>query len=318
MLLHGGRVIDPSNGIDGELDVLIEDGKIVGVGRDLDGQETFSCKGLLVVPGLVDIHVHGYQYATPLGIDVDDYCLGRGVTTAVDAGSAGATTLLGLRKYVMERCSTRLLSFLNISLHGLASAGCSGFGQGGELDSLNQVSTEACMDTVLANRDIVVGIKVRLTADVSDNGKNEQEAYRRALLAAHQCGIPLMTHHTFSSIPLSSKSADILSCPGSLVGGDIYTHCFHGYPSSIINQFTRDIDPEVFNARKRGVLFDLGHGRGSFNWTVAEICAKSSFWPDTLSTDLHTECQDGPAYDLPTVMSKVCVYTNFNSMMIDT
>jgi dihydroorotase len=86
MLLHGGRVIDPSNGIDGELDVLIEDGKIVGVGRDLDGQETFSCKGLLVVPGLVDIHVHGYQYATPLGIDVDDYCLGRGVTTAVDAG----------------------------------------------------------------------------------------------------------------------------------------------------------------------------------------------------------------------------------------
>ncbi|XP_062509682.1 deacetylase Oant_2987-like [Corticium candelabrum] len=316
MLLRGGRVIDPSSGLDDECDVLIEDGRIAEIGRDLDGQEAFDCTGFLVVPGLIDLHVHGYQYATPLGIDVDHYCLGRGVTTAVDAGSAGASTLLGLRKYVIEKCSTRLLAFLNIAQHGLASAGCVQAGRGGELDSLNQVSTDACIDGISSNRDIVVGVKIRLAEDVADGGRNEVEAYRRAILAARNCGVPIMTHHAFSSIPVTGQSSEVLSCPGSLARGDIYTHCFHGFSSCIVDPHTGHIDSGVWEAKQRGVLFDIGHGMGSFNWTVAEICAKSGFWPDTVSTDLHTDSQAGPAYDLPTVMSKMlCVGMPLNEIL---
>lgn len=96
-----------------------------------------------------------------------------------------------------------------------------------------------------------------------------------------------------------------LSCPGSLRAGDIYTHCFHGFASTIINPLTGQVHSNVHDARKRGVLFDVGHGRGSFSWTVAEICAKESFWPDIISSDLHLECVDGPAYDLLTVMTKM-------------
>ncbi|GAB1602270.1 uncharacterized protein LOC115230581, partial, partial [Argonauta hians] len=212
-----------------------------------------------------------------------------------------AATFAGLRKYVAEQRKTRILSFIHIATHGLASAGCSGEGKGGECDSLNVVDVEKCVTCIQDNRDLVVGVKVRLTSNVADNGRNEEEIYRRALAAASQCSVPLMVHHVISSIPVT-KSDDRMACPGDLRRGDIYTHTFHGLPSSIIDQ--GHVHSVVWDARKRGVYFDVGHGQGSFSWTVSEICAQDGFWPDIISTDLHSGNIDGPAYDLVTVMTK--------------
>lgn len=223
-------------------------------------------------------------------------------------GSAGASTLAGLKHFIAEPSTTRVLALINISLHGLAAAGCSGQGLGGELDALTHVSTAAAVDAAAANPDWVVGFKLRLSADCANDGKNEAEAYARALAAAGAAKLPLMVHHTFSSVPLNGAGG----CPSALRAGDIYTHTLHGFPSTLIEkdpaseggcvryQFTA----AAKEARARGVLFDVGHGAGSFSWTAAEVGAAEGFLPDIISTDLHLDCCEGPAYDLPTVMTK--------------
>lgn len=282
LVVANGRVVDPANGIDAVRHIVVRDGIISAVTQEYPQFKTeesgnvvkFDATGLIVCPGLVDLHAHLYTHVTPLGINVDHYCVGRGVTTAVDAGSAGATTLPGLREFIAKPSTTRVLAFLNIALHGLAAAGCTGSGTGGELDSLNQCSTELCVKAVQDNRDFVVGIKIRLSGDAANDGRNEPEAFQRALLASRTCKVPLMTHHTFSNIPLGSKGSahtlSALGCPGSLGRGDVYTHTFHGFASTIINtsEGKMELDSAVVAARERGVLFDVGHGQGSFNWTV--------------------------------------------------
>ncbi|CAH1773076.1 unnamed protein product [Owenia fusiformis] len=212
---------------------------------------------------------------------------------------------MGLRKYIAEPSKTSVFAFLHIASHGMAAAGCAkGFGIGGESDCLNQVDTEMCIKAIEDNRDLVVGVKVRLTANVANDGANEEEIYRRAKEAAQRTGTPLMIHHTFSTIPIQKQDGK-MCCPGDMSPGDIYTHSFHASPSSIIDAATKQVYPEVVQAQNDGVLFDLGHGQGSFSWTVAEICAKSGFWPNIVSTDLHSGNINGPSYDLPSVMTKM-------------
>ncbi len=300
-LIKNGRVIDAANNIDAVMDVAITSGKIAAVEADLpedQAQQVYDASGKLVVPGLIDIHMHGYNHVTPLGIDTDYYCLGRGVTTAVDAGSAGGCTYPGFRVYAVEPATTRLLGFLNISLAGLAVGGKSDGTTAGELDGRAFINAPQCIETIEANRDIFVGVKVRLSRAIAEDGKNEPEAYRAALEAAAAVKLPLMVHHAFSVVPLEE-------CPGKMVAGDIYTHCFHGFESTIVDADTRKMNASVVDARKRGVIYDIGHGTGAFNWTVAEICAAEEFWPDVISTDLHSLTCEGPGYDMPTVMSKL-------------
>lgn len=301
-LIQQGRVIDPANGINEVRDLAVAGGSIAASAAKLDpscAKSVFDASGMIVTPGLIDLHVHGYQHATPLGVDPDHYFLGRGVTTAVDAGSAGSDTFAGLREFLMKCCQTRLLAMLHISSCGLSFAGLGGDEDvPGELDLIRLANVDRCVGCVEANRDVIVGIKVRLSDSIADNGRNEREAYARALDAARQTRLPLMVHHTISTVSMED-------CPGKLVAGDIYTHTYHGYPSSIIDATTRLLEPSVLAARKNGVLFDTGHGAGSFAWTVAELAAQAGFWPDTISTDLHKESYQGPAYDLPTVMSRM-------------
>jgi dihydroorotase len=166
------------------------------------------------------------------------------------------------------------------------------------LDLLKLADLKGCIDCGEANRDRIVGVKIRLSDSIADEGRNEVEAYRRALEAARALNLPLMVHHAFSVVPLAD-------CPGKMIRGDIYTHCYHGFPSTIINPESRRVDPTVWQARERGVLFDIGHGQGSFNWTVGELSIQQGFWPDTISTDLHSGTCEGPAYDLPTVMTRL-------------
>ncbi|MBM3803060.1 MAG: amidohydrolase family protein [Acidimicrobiia bacterium] len=301
-IIRGGRVIDPSNGIDASRDVAISAGRIAEVKEALDpllAGAVFDARGLLVTPGLVDLHIHGYNRVTPLGIDVDHYCLGRGVTTAVDAGSAGCCTWPGFRAFAVDTSKTRLVAFLHISSAGLAFAGLGGDRSvPGELDLLKLADVEGCIECVEANRDRIVGVKIRLSDSIADDGRHEAEAYRRSLEAARALNLPLMVHHAFSTVPLGD-------CPGKMASGDIYTHCYHGFPSTIVDPESRKVGATVRLARERGVLFDVGHGQGSFNWTVGELCAQEAFWPDTISTDLHSGTCEGPAYDLPTVMTRL-------------
>ncbi|XP_061196886.1 deacetylase Atu3266-like [Saccostrea echinata] len=308
LVLKNGRIIDPVNQVDTVADIAVNNGTILSIGNNAQFQakKTFDAGGCLVTPGLIDCHVHCYQYATPLGINPDEHCLSRGVTTVVDAGSAGASTFQGLRRYVAEKCKARVLSFVHIAQHGLAAAGCASGAPGGELDSLNVVSVDECVKCVVENRDIVVGIKLRLSDSIADGGKNEMEAYRRALRASERAGVPLMVHHSMSAVPTQADddTSPELGCPRDLKAGDLYTHTYHPYRSSIVDPSTLTIYQDVINAREKGVLYDVGHGQGSFSWTVAELCAALGFYPDTISTDLHTGNQMGPAYDLPTVMSK--------------
>lgn len=300
-LIRGGRLVDPANGLDAELDVALSGGKIAAVKAGLDpgaAQQTFDARGKIVTPGLVDLHTHTYDLVTPLGIDADHYCLGRGVTTAVDTGSAGSDTFPGFRVFSAERFRTRVLGFLNISRGGLAVGGATDKAAPGELDSPKFINADTCVACIEANRDLLVGVKVRLSASISDDGRNESLAWEQALAAAATTNTPLMVHHTMSTVPLEQV-------PGEMRPGDVYTHCYHGYESTIIDPESRKIHTSVLEARERGVLLDIGHGMGSFNWTVAEICAEEGFWPDTISTDMHSLTCDGPGYDQPTVMAKL-------------
>ncbi|CAL1543798.1 unnamed protein product [Lymnaea stagnalis] len=304
-VIKNGRVIDPARHFNQVADAYVADGRIFTIGKPPEGSgrwQVVDATGCIVTPGLIDLHVHAYEHATPLGVNVDRMCLARGVTTVVDAGSAGSSTFPGLRKFISERSKTRVFSFLHIAQHGLASAGCVMKDSGGECDSLNAVQVDDCVRVINENRDMIVGVKVRLGIPITNNGLNEVEVYRRALQAASTCKVPLMVHHSLSTIQHGNSGQ--LSCPGDLGPGDIYTHCFHGHSGSILDP-TGAIDESCMAAKKRGVLFDVGHGQGSFMWSVAERCVAQGFLPDTISTDLHTGDHQGPAYDLPCVMTKL-------------
>ena len=300
-IIRGGRVIDPANGVDGQYDVAIANGRIAAVEEQLNADsvaQAYDARGKLVIPGLVDLHTHTYDQVTPLGIDADHYCLGRGVTTAVDTGSAGYDIFSGFRRFAVERSKTRLLAFLNISRIGLAVGRSTDGDEPGELEAMKLISSDKCVECIRENEDILIGVKVRLSASIADNGCNESEAYRQSLEASQVTGLPLMTHHSFSTVPLED-------CPGDLRAGDIYTHCFHGFETTVVDPQSRRVHPAVLEAKDRGILFDIGHGMGGFNYTVAEICIAAGIWPDAISTDMHTLTCEGPAYDMPTVMTKL-------------
>ncbi len=300
-LIRNGRVIDPQYSIDRVTQIAISGSKIAAIDDALspgDAAQVYDATGQLITPGLVDLHIHGYHHVTPLGIDVDHFCLGRGVTTAVDAGSAGCDTFSGFRHFAADTCKTRLLAFLHISRAGLAFSSRTGGDDPGELETLKLVNARDCIECIETNRDLIVGVKIRLSSSIADDGRNEAQSFERAQEAARSVKLPLMTHHNFSSVSLND-------CPGKMDAGDIYTHCFHAYPNTILEAESHKIHDSVLGARSQGILFDIGHGMGSFSWTVAEACAQQNFWPDTISTDIHSLNMDGPVYDMPTVMTRM-------------
>ena len=218
LLIVNGRVIDPASGIDHVADVGVVAGCIDAVGQSLDregAKELYDAAGQLVTPGLVDTHVHVYDSMVPLGLDADTHCLSRGTTTVVDAGSAGANTLDGLKRYTIPQAKTRILYFVHISGHGLASVPI--YNGSGELDSMGFIDVDQTVQTILSERAAagrsgepskLVGIKVRLSSMVA-NGEVEKEleGWRLTLEAAARAEVPIMVHHSVSDVPLSI-------CPG--------------------------------------------------------------------------------------------------------
>ena len=294
LLLRGGRVIDPVSGRDEIADVVFGGGKVSGVGRDLraGGAEIIDARGLLVVPGLIDLHTHVYWGGTSLGVDASEVARRSGTTTFVDAGSAGPGNFPGFRRHVIEASPLRIVPFLNVSFPGIFA-----FSAGvmvGECADLRLLDPRECVRVVKANRDLVAGVKVRVGRNAG--GASGAAPLDMALELAEETGLPVMAH-------LDHPPPSRLEVLSRLRRGDILTHCFRPFPNAPVEAGGR-IREEVLEARRRGVIFDIGHGSGSFGFRTAEAMLAAGFLPDAISSDVHTLSINGPAFDQLVTMSK--------------
>ena len=287
LVIRGGRVIDPSVRLDGVADVAISNGRIVAVERNLsaDATDVLDARGKLVVPGLIDIHTHCGRSADAPGLVLQD-----GVTGWIDAGSSGADRIgevVAIARKAPQQCRV------------LVNIGRAGVIPEGDTMDLARADVGAAKDAIAKNREVIVGVKARLSRDVA--GPNDYEVLRRAQDVASSFGLPVMIHmgQTISSF---SKLVDLLK------RGDIVTHMFAPPPNSIVDD-SGHILPEVFAARRRGVWFDVGNGQtGHMRWDTIESIMKTGFWPDTFSTDWTGNSRTTGVIDLPNCMSKLLGY----------
>jgi len=294
LILANGRVIDPSQGIDRITDVAFADGKVAAIGDNLAaaGADRRDVAGKIVTPGLIDLHTHVYWGGTSLGVDAEDYARQSAVTTSVDTGSAGPGNFPGFRKHVIEPSAVRILAYLHVSFAGIYAF--SNRIMVGESHDMRLMAAQDAVEVADANRDVVVGIKVRIGRHASgDSGIAPLDI---ALQVSDELGMPMMVH---IDEPPPSYEAVV----DRLRPGDVLTHCFRPFPNAPITG-KGAIKPEVLAARERGVIFDIGHGMGSFSWKTARAMLDQGFAPDTISSDVHALCINGPAFDQVTTLSK--------------
>lgn len=295
LVVRGGRLLDPGSGLDAPGDIAFRGGTIAAIGARVDAhgaRVVVDAGGRIVVPGLVDLHTHVYWGATGLGVDAESLCCRSGTTTFVDAGSAGAGNFAGFRRYVAESTSLHILAFLNVSY-----AGIFGFGPGlwvGENWDLRLVDRDECARAIEANRDLVVGIKVRIGEEAG--GPSGLVPLELALEVAERLQVPVMAH-------VDTPPPTLPEVLARLRPGDVWTHCFRAAPNAALSA-AGEIDRAVLAARKRGVLFDVGHGFGSFSFETARRLIDEGILPDSISSDVHAFSVDGPARDLLHVASK--------------
>jgi dihydroorotase len=295
LLIRGGRVVDPSQGLSAERDVAVTGNKIAMLAAripEVEARQVLDARGKIVTPGLIDIHVHVYDGVAPLGIPADPTCIAKGVTTVVDAGSAGAHTFPGLRKYVINVADTRVYALLNISVVGQSTL--SPDNPHGELLDLRYANPKLAIRTIEQNRDAILGVKVRLTRNIA--GEHDLQALKLAREASDAVRLPLMVHIGGTRSPLPAILA-------ILKKGDVITHSFRGSPGGILDERGRII-PEVRKAVAGGVRLDIGHGAGSFAFDTAEKALRQELLPGTISSDVHQYNVNGPVFDLATTLSK--------------
>lgn len=291
LVLRGGEVLDPSHGLRGRRDVAVADGRIAAVEPEIAPDaslQALDVAGLLLTPGLVDMHAHVYVGVCPLVVPVDEIAPASGVTTVVSTGDAGAHTFAAFRKSIVGQVRTRVYAFVHISTIGLAGW------EVGEMLNIDYADPDKAARVVRENRDICLGVKVRQGRQMV--GENGLEPLRRAIAAAEMSDSAVMVHIGAAPEPLAA----VLSL---LRPGDIVTHCFTGQGNGLLSA-EGELLAEVRAARARGIRFDVGHGMGSFDFAVAEAALAQGFPPDFISSDLHSGCVNGPAYDLPTTVSK--------------
>lgn len=294
LVVRGGRVIDPSQSLDATLDVAFAGGKVAALGPDLSGAAARSvdARGLIVTPGLIDLHTHVYDGGTSLSVDPVGLFRRGAVTTLVDTGSAGPGNYAGFRDHVIARAPVRILAYLNISF-----AGIYGFskkvmvGESGDLRLMAPIDT---VQVVKANPDTICGIKVRVGRNAS--GFSGLVPLQIGRQAADEAGVPMMVHID-EPPPLLSEVL------GLMRKGDVLTHCFRAFPNTPVTADGK-VHDYVLDARRRGVIFDIGHGMGSFSFAVARTMLANGFEPDCISSDVHALCIEGPAFDLLTTLSK--------------
>ena len=294
LLIKSGTLIDPSQGIHATKDVAFANGQVAEVGDDLsptDAREVLDGGGFILTPGLIDLHVHVFPGVSHYGIAPDPTCLARGATTVVDAGSAGADTFVGFRKYVIDVSETRIFAQLNISSQGMVTK------EVGELVIPEHADVGKACGLIEQHRDVILGVKVRLTKNTIVSEQSGMTPLHRAREAADAAGLPIMVH------PQAAWCDSIDDILVHMRERDILTHCFHGMACGILDEGGR-VRTSVHEAMARGVIFDVGHGAGSFKWEVAETAMEQDVHAQTISSDLHKYNLNGPVYDLADVVSK--------------
>ena len=294
LLIKNGTVVDPAQGIHARKDVAFANGRVSAVSDDIpvsEAREVLDASGGFVTPGLIDLHVHVFYGVSHFGIEPDPTCLARGATTVVDAGSAGADTFPGFRKYVIDVSDTRILAQLNISSQGMLTQ------EIGELENPDYADVGKACRMIEQHRDIILGVKVRLTRESIVGKRAGMLPLQRAREAADAAGLPIMVHPQDA---WCESIDDILALMGER---DILTHCFHDMPCGILDQNGKVRD-SVHAAIERGVIFDVGHGAGSFSWDVVQTAMAQGVEPTTISSDLHVYNVNGPVYDLVNVVNK--------------
>jgi dihydroorotase len=292
LVLKGGRVVDPSQDLDKVSDIAFSDGKVTAIGHDLSGRDTRDVSGKIVTPGLIDLHTHVYWGGTSLGVDAELLARTGGVTTFIDAGSAGPGNFHGFRSHVIERSTVRILPYLNVCFPGIFAFSKSVMV--GENADMRLIDAREAVRVARENKDLVLGIKVRVGRSASgDSGVKPLDI---ALEVAEECGLPVMAH---LDAPPPSRQ-EVVS---RLRKGDVLTHCFRPFPNAPVRA-DGAVREEILAARARGVIFDIGHGGGSFGFGTTRKMLAAGFLPDVISSDVHMISIEGPAFDLLTTMSK--------------
>jgi dihydroorotase len=301
LIIKGGDVLDPSQGLRARRDIGIRYGLIEAVEADIPaerGLRVLEAGAKLVTPGLVDLHTHVYPYGSAIGIPADELVAHQGTTTCVSAGDAGANNFAAFRRHIVAQTRTRLYAFVHIANMGLTPFPVA------ELYNIDFAQVDACARTVAENADMAIGVKVRMSENVI--AKHGTEPLKRAILACEKAGTgaKIMVH--IGGVETRELMTQILDL---LRPRDVLTHAYSGAPN-IAGAFTNIVQdgkliPAALAAKQRGVIFDVGHGGGSFDYTVAEAAIAQGCPPDTISSDIHVFSGNTPGMPYLTwVMSK--------------
>jgi dihydroorotase len=301
LLVRNANVLDPSQNLNGKRDIGIRHGVIESIESNIvpdRAQRVLDAAGKLVTPGLIDLHAHTYPYGSAIGIPADELIAHQCTTTVVSAGDAGANNIAGFRRLAMPASRTRQFAFVHIAVAGLA-----GFPVP-ELYNIDYAQVDVTARAVAENADFVIGVKVRMSENVI--ARHGLEPLKRAIAACEKSGVPakVMCHiGGVQSRELMSQILDLLRA------GDVLTHCYSGAPN-IAGDGTNIVQdgrllPAALAAKRRGVVFDVGHGGGSFDYTIAEAAIQQGAGPDTISSDIHVFSGNSPGMPYLTwVMSK--------------
>jgi dihydroorotase len=301
-LIKSGRVFD--DGRESWVDIRIKGKTIVEIAPNLppNGDKVVDASGLLVTPGLIDLHVHVFSGMGLWAIDPSDAGLRTGVTAMLDTGTAGAMTYPAFHRFVISQAREEVYALINISMVGCLATDANAPHMSDMTDE-RAVYAPAVVDIIRRYPDRAIGTKVRLTAGIAANKEHvERAGLQGAISAARQTGTFCMIHHANSLI----QTPEVLA---AMAPGDVYTHLYHPWhtgPFRNINTDTPALQDHTRRARDRGILFDVGHGGGAFAWqTAVPMTQNENFWPDTISSDLHSYNIAGPVFDLPTTMTKL-------------
>jgi len=301
LLVKGGDVLDPSQSLRGKRDIGIRYGVIEAVEADIPearALRVLNASGKLVTPGLVDLHSHVYPYGSAIGIPADELTAHQCTTTCVSAGDAGANNFARFRRHIVAQTRTRLYAFVHIANVGLTPFPVA------ELYNIDFAQVDACAKTIGENADIVLGTKVRMSENVI--AKHGTEPLKRAVQACERSGTGAKVMCHIGGVETGELMTQILDL---LRPGDILTHAYSGAPN-IAGAFTNIVQdgkllPAAQAAKQRGVVFDVGHGGGSFDYTIAEVAIPGGCAPETISSDIHVFSGNTPGMPyLPWVMSK--------------
>jgi dihydroorotase len=301
LVIKGGEVLDPSQNLRARRDIGIRFGVVEALEPDIPADKALrvlSASSKIVTPGLIDLHAHVFPYGSAIGIPADELVPFQATTTLVSAGDAGANNIAAFRRAIVGQTRSRLYAFVHI-----ASIGLAGFPVP-ELYNIDYAQVEAAAKAVAENADLVIGVKVRMSENVV--AKNGLEPLKRAIQACEMAGTggKVMCH--IGGVETPELMSQILD---TLRPGDILTHAYSGAPN-IAGRFTNIVQdgrllPAALAAKRRGVVFDVGHGGGSFDYTVAEVAIPAGAGPDTISSDIHVVSGNTPGMPYLTwVMSK--------------